>query len=280
VRKQASAAQFSEMKRQLEQQNREISNLREQLARQQTMLQTQKTDQSESTSVPAVSDTSGTETVPDVREEDAQEKSKSVAFHNLCGENIQLSHESRVATRIRGCRRGVVFSRAPLLEGVTTFIEVVASVDGWNGALAIGVTGTDPATIEHLPEKIWTIPDTVLVGYCGRVRSSDEAEEDVSWRSEELKENDLIGITLAPRGMMVLSVNKRVEVELELGPSKPRFLVVDVYGRTVAVRLVEESAPPGPAPNANGSSAPEPPLSPPKIAPPVRLSHWLSDLTS
>jgi hypothetical protein len=285
------------MKRQLDKQSREINNLREQVARQQAMLQ--KGDQSESTSVPAVSDTSGT-SVPE-RDEDAQEKPKtpwSLSFHDLAGENIQLSQENRVATRIRGCRRGAVFSNAPLVEGVTAWIEVVASVDGWNGALAVGVTGTDPSTIDTLPEKIWTVPDTVLVGYCGRVRSSDEAEEDVNWRSEELTDQDLIGITIDQRGMMVLSVNNRVEVELELGSvSKPRFLLVDVYGRTVAVRMLEprpQSPAQRPVPQAIGSSPLElsppkaaplsppkaAPLSPPKVSPPVRLSHWLSDLTS
>jgi hypothetical protein len=274
------------MKRQLELQNREISNLREQVARQQALLL--KADPSESTSVPGGPEsTSGTEAVPDAREEDAQAPA-GFAFHDLAGENIQLAHDGRLATRIRGCRRGAVFSRTPLAEGVTASIEVVASVDGWNGALAIGVTGTDPATLDVLPEKVWTIPDTVLVGYCGRVRSSDEAEEDVSWRSEELAEKDVVSVLIDERGMMVLSVNNRVEVELELGlPNKPRFLVVDVYGRTTAVRMLElgtQGPPRSPAPKASGPNSREefasPPRSPAKSAPPVRLSHWLSDFAS
>jgi hypothetical protein len=228
--------------------------------------------------VPAVSDTSGT-SVPE--QEESQDKPKtpwSFSFHDLAGENIQLSQDNRVATRIRGCRRGAVFSRTPLVENVTAAIEVVSSVDGWNGALAVGVTSTDPTTMEALPEKIWTIPDTVLVGYCGRVRSSDEAEEDVSWRSEELVENDVIGIMIDGRGMMILSVNNRVVVELELGPPKPRFLVVDVYGRTVAVRLLDPITQ-GPAPKAIGQKSEEGPGSPSQRAPNVRLSHWLNDLT-
>lgn len=78
-------------------------------------------------------------------------------FHPVHGTNVQLDHSGTQATRVESFANGVCFSKNPLKPGEIFLIEIEDKELGWCGHLRIGLTATDPMSLEVVPE--YSIPD-------------------------------------------------------------------------------------------------------------------------
>jgi Neuralized len=71
-----------------------------------------------------------------------------ISFHQICGRNVQLSHDRNVATRIPDeyCN-GYVFTHRPVRPGERLVVMVQAVEREYVGGLAFGVTSCDPSRL-------------------------------------------------------------------------------------------------------------------------------------
>ncbi|XP_023285008.1 neuralized-like protein 2 [Seriola lalandi dorsalis] len=78
-------------------------------------------------------------------------------FHPIHGTNVRLDLSGTQATRVESFANGVCFSKNPLQPGEIFLIEIEEKELGWCGHLRVGLTATDPMSLEVVPE--YSIPD-------------------------------------------------------------------------------------------------------------------------
>lgn len=83
-------------------------------------------------------------------------------FHPIHGTNVRLDHSGTQATRVESFANGVCFSKCPLKPGEIFLIEIEDKELGWCGHLRIGLTATDPRSLEVVPE--YSIPNLTDLG--------------------------------------------------------------------------------------------------------------------
>lgn len=83
-------------------------------------------------------------------------------FNPIHGTNVQLDLSATQATRVESFANGVCFSRHPLKPGEIFLIEILDKELGWCGHLRVGLTATDPRSLEVVPE--YSIPDLTDLG--------------------------------------------------------------------------------------------------------------------
>ncbi|XP_044744349.1 neuralized-like protein 2 [Coccinella septempunctata] len=74
---------------------------------------------------------------------------ESKRFHHHHGNNIVLSDENTVAYRVRSFDGASIYSNNPLAPGELFLVEIEETERGWSGHMRIGLTQTDPNTLEH-----------------------------------------------------------------------------------------------------------------------------------
>lgn len=167
------------------------------------------------------------------------------------GQNLALSADGAIATRIRGCRQSVALGCQVLTcgsDGCWFFaLEILETVPGWVSGLGIGVTRTHPTELRNVPDKAWRIPGTVIAGYWGRA-FCEGREYRIPWRADQLCRGDKIACLLTAHGAFAIFVNSKRVVWFDSGfkfqdPSKASFYaVVDVFAAAKSVRWVEDPA--------------------------------------
>ena len=169
----------------------------------------------------------------------ARERSRSkswevppLEWHPVHGDNISLSEGRSVASRREGFCKSVVFTHRPLGLGEKVWIRLVSVSDqGWRGGLRLGVSAVSPShwTNSGLPKYL--CPDMTTKG---RVWARAMPEKYV-------KAGTVIFLSVKPSGQLVWGVNGKEKGVLVSGVdiSSPLWAVVDVYGSTNTVQLID-----------------------------------------
>ena len=183
-------------------------------------------------------------------------------FHQCHGENVMLFEDRTVALRSRGFADALVFSERPLRSGEIFVIDVELKEGGWNGHLRLGLTTFVPSenvipkyslpnlTSSH-PSWIFAVSkrfmfepllDDCPVGAL-RVQIPEAVLKPEKFCRDVTDLGSRLAITYVTVGdtaQMFFITKDVVKICAETIPVRdPLYAVVDVYGKTRQVRLVQ-----------------------------------------
>jgi len=196
------------------------------------------------------------------------------------GSNLTVLEGGRVLKRGKGCRQSVGLGSAPLEKGPDGYffsVKVTGTAAGWVGGLGIGLTQTSEDSLRRVPDKAWRLPNTVIVGYWGRMFALGK-EHHGQWKSESLQVGDVVGLLLHNQGDLLVFVNDEVKlwVPWRGGSGEKYFPLVDVFGCTDGIELIEQGCPPSQPWTPPGSPAEGSPVDSPRSTTPSTLSFLAS----
>ncbi|CAL4128279.1 unnamed protein product, partial [Meganyctiphanes norvegica] len=170
-------------------------------------------------------------------------------FHRVCGRNVKMNNERTVATRAETeYSHGYVFSSRPIRPGERMVVQVLQTEAMYVGALAMGLTATNPAGLEpaDLPEDC----DLLLDRPEYWVVSKDVASSP--------QPGDELAFALTHQGEVTFSRNGAPpQVFMHVDHTLQLWLFLDVYGNTSKLRsLGVTSSNPTPVPQPNVSNSP------------------------
>ncbi|CAH1405102.1 unnamed protein product [Nezara viridula] len=188
-----------------------------------------------------------------------------IRFHQCHGQNIDLFEDRTVALRSRGFADALVFSERPLRPGEIFAVDIESKERGWNGHLRLGLTTFIPSQEAVLPK--YSLPDltnshpswifAVSKRFMFEPLLNDCPEDTPTIPETVLKPKTFVrhvtdnGSRLAIMylnagkfaQMYFISNGDEVKICAERIPSHdPLYAVVDVYGKTRQVRLVQISS--------------------------------------
>jgi len=195
-------------------------------------------------------------------------------FHWCHGNNISLLEDKTVAYRKRSFANALAFSEKPLAPGEVFLIEIEQIENGWNGHMRMGLTQLDPYHIFHCgrPPQ-YALPDLTARGsswvfgiskawnnfhssaFLDTLERGNNASSDCVWnllKTEKDKRKlptdikSRIGIVYLPVNADHAHMHYIINGE-DKGPcvktipykDGPLFVVVDVYGSTKKVRIIQ-----------------------------------------
>lgn len=166
-------------------------------------------------------------------EAEAGDAGKSVVFHEVHGENVQLDKEKKVARRVKSYCKSVVFSSRPIEPGEVVLLHLTECCEDWSGSIRVGFTTHNPVSLKaSLPTSAY--PNLMNVpGNWVKPVDDDHAKQDA-----------YIHFYVTEAGEVLYGSNGKDETELLTGidTSGPLWALIDVYGRTLAVEIFDEGA--------------------------------------
>mmetsp|Transcript_54198 Transcript_54198/g.118773 ORF Transcript_54198/g.118773 Transcript_54198/m.118773 type:complete len:653 (+) Transcript_54198:3-1961(+) len=196
------------------------------------------------------------------------------------GSNLTVLEGGRVLKRGKGCRQSVGLGSAALTKGPDGYffsVKVTGTAAGWVGGLGIGLTQTSEDSLRRVPDKAWRLPNTVIVGYWGRMFALGK-EHHGQWKSESLQVGDVVGLLLHNQGDLLVFVNDEVKmwVPWRGGSGEKYFPLVDVFGCTDGIELIEQGRPPSQPWTPPGSPVEGSPVDSPRSTTPSTMSFMAS----
>lgn len=172
----------------------------------------------------------------------------AITFHPVHGENIQLSANGTVATRVSSFCKGICFSQRPIKINERVTIRFLEMSSLWSGLLRFGFTTRDPATFRsHQSLPKYACPDLTNNGHT-HAKALPEVfaqQGNVLFFYVSSSGNVHYGVNGEEKG--VILTNVRV--------NGPIWAVIDVYGNTVKIEAVAtQLAPPVLNNNRNSTS--------------------------
>lgn len=155
-----------------------------------------------------------------------------VPFHRTRGRNVHLSQDKLIATRVETefCQ-GYVFTARPIRIGEKLIVQVLRTEPMYVGALALGLTSCDPATLQ--PSDLPDDSDLLLDRPEYWVVSKDIASNPVH--------GDEIIFSIAANGEVQISKNDGPPtVIMHVDQSLQLWAFLDVYGSTQSVRVLSQ----------------------------------------
>ncbi|XP_055713783.1 protein neuralized isoform X1 [Phlebotomus papatasi] len=171
-------------------------------------------------------------------------------FHRTKGRNIRLSMDRCIATRMdtEFCQ-GYVFTARPLRIGEILIVQVLRTESMYVGALALGLTSCDPATL--MPTDLPDDSDLLLDRPEYWVVSKDIASTP--------NRGDEITFCVTVKGEVTISKNGGpATVVMHVDQSLELYAFLDVYGSTQSVRVMSlpPPSPPQPLPTTTAVAVP------------------------
>lgn len=157
-----------------------------------------------------------------------------VPFHRTRGRNVQLTNDKLIATRVETefCQ-GYVFTARPIRIGEKLIVQVLRTEPMYVGALALGLTSCDPATLQ--PSDLPDDSDLLLDRPEYWVVSKDIASNPVR--------GDEIIFSITQNGEVQISKNDGpASVIMHVDESLQLWAFLDVYGSTQSVRVLSQMA--------------------------------------
>lgn len=157
-------------------------------------------------------------------------------FHSVCGTNIRLLRDGRVARRRESFCKGLAFSNRPISIDEIVCIRLCEVGTNWSGVmrgktLRFGVTNVDPASFRDIELPKFACPDlTSKGGYWAK-----------SLAERYSIENSILHFFVNETGEMYYGVNG-VHKGLFLSGINvlsPLWIIVDIYGNSIAVEFVD-----------------------------------------
>ncbi|GAB6023292.1 hypothetical protein CHUAL_008101 [Chamberlinius hualienensis] len=154
-----------------------------------------------------------------------------LCFHqSIHGENIRVSKDGSVARRVDSFCKGVAFSNRPVRINEYILLKLVEVSSTWSGVIRFGFTNQDPSTHRNnLPR--YACPDlTNRVGYWAKALPDRMVERDALVFYYVTETGDVhYGINDEEKGVFFSGVDIR----------KPLWALIDIYGNTVALELID-----------------------------------------
>ena len=161
-----------------------------------------------------------------------QLNSPALEWHPVHGDNISLSENNTVATRRDSFCKSIVFSQRPLMIGEKIWIRLLSvSEQGWKGGLRFGVSGVNPNMWSNSSLPKYLCPDMTSRASVWARAMSDKY----------VKMGAVVFFYIRANGDLVWGVNGKEKGVFLSGVdiSRPVWAVVDVYGSTSSVQLVD-----------------------------------------
>ncbi|XP_054534598.1 E3 ubiquitin-protein ligase NEURL3 isoform X1 [Pan troglodytes] len=168
-------------------------------------------------------------------EANAKAPREALRFHaEAKGAQVRLDTRGCIAHRRTTFHDGIVFSQRPVRLGERVALRVLREESGWCGGLRVGFTRLDPACV-----SVPSLPPFVC---------PDLEEQSPTWAAV-LPEGcaltgDVVRFWVDRRGRLFAKVNAGCRLLLREGVpvGAPLWAVMDVYGTTKAIELLDPTA--------------------------------------
>ena len=154
-------------------------------------------------------------------------------FNQVCGENVTLESDGKIARRSESFCKGIVFSNRPVKLGERVCIRLLEISTNWSGVIRFGFTSQDPSGLRDALPK-YACPDlTNKPGYWAKALSERFAEQGIILFYYVTSTGDVhFGINGEEKGVFFGGVDTR----------SPLWALVDVYGNSTAIELLDPLA--------------------------------------
>ncbi|KAL8174035.1 UNVERIFIED_CONTAM: hypothetical protein K2H54_037062 [Gekko kuhli] len=160
-----------------------------------------------------------------------------LAFHpDTKGSQIILDASQYIATRAATFHDGIVFSNRPIKVNEKVTLEILKEDGRWFGGLRLGFTSEHPSLMNSGDLPPHACPDLVRKGKCWASVLPDQY----------VGESTTVSFWVNRKGCVFFSANYESDDYLlleDVPVKKPLWAVMDIYGRTKAVQLVDPSRP-------------------------------------
>ena len=166
-----------------------------------------------------------------------------IRFHERHGSLIKLLNNNRTAERKRPYdefNNGVVMTHRPVRDNELFEIRLDRLVDKWSGSIEVGLTTHNPGQLEFPATMTNLRLGTTMMSGCGILTNGKGTRREYGqFNLDELAEGDRIGMVRKSNGNLHYFING-----LDQGVAASRLPsqtwgVVDLYGMTVKVTLVD-----------------------------------------
>ena len=166
-----------------------------------------------------------------------------IRFHERHGSLIKLLNNNRTAERKRPFdefNNGVVMTHRPIKDNELFEIRLDRLVDKWSGSIEVGLTTHNPAQLDFPATMTNLRAGTTMMSGCGILTNGKGTRREYGqFNLDELAEGDRIGMIRKSNGNLHYFING-----LDQGVAASRLPaqtwgVVDLYGMTVKVTLVD-----------------------------------------
>jgi len=178
---------------------------------------------------------------------------------DLAKDGVQvLRRAPKVGKPVRSIPKAV-FSEEPVRKfagkGQWFELRVEEFLGGESCLMAIGFTGTDPATLAEngtLPARAHAIPKTFLVGYAHSAFWDGERSEAAIFKGIKPFKIFTVGVLATPSGSLEFYVDRKMVLNFDptvrglppIDTEEPLWAVVDACGGLKKATLLTESLPP------------------------------------
>ncbi|XP_069994523.1 protein neuralized [Penaeus vannamei] len=156
-----------------------------------------------------------------------------LTFHPVCGDNVRISNDGKVARRAESFCKGIAFSARPIKVGERVCLRLLEVSTNWSGVIRFGFTSQDPAGLRDALPK-YACPDlTNKPGYWAKALSERFAEQgSILFYYVDSTGDVHFGINGEERGVFFGGVDTRSQL----------WGLFDVYGNSTAVEFVDPLA--------------------------------------
>ncbi|MPC48121.1 protein neuralized-like isoform X1 [Portunus trituberculatus] len=153
-----------------------------------------------------------------------------LTFHPVCGENVRIANDGRVARRTESFCKGIAFSNRPIRIGERVCLRLLEVNSNWSGVIRFGFTSQDPAGLRDALPK-YACPDlTNKPGYWAKALSERFAEQgSILFYYADSSGDVHFGINGEERGVFFSGVDTRSQL----------WGLFDVYGNSTAVEFLD-----------------------------------------
>ncbi|KAK5973987.1 Zinc finger C3HC4 type [Trichostrongylus colubriformis] len=156
-----------------------------------------------------------------------------LGFHAVHGQNVVLQKGGRVARRKESFCKGLAFSNRPVSVNENVCIRLTEVSTSWSGVLRFGVTNVDPETYRTIQVPKFACPDlTSKEGFWAKALPERYSVEGNILHFSITHTGDLYyGVNGVHKGVFLVGINV----------SLPIWIIVDIYGNSVAVEFIDPS---------------------------------------
>ncbi|KAK6766150.1 hypothetical protein RB195_025823 [Necator americanus] len=156
-----------------------------------------------------------------------------LGFHSVHGQNVILQKGGRVARRKESFCKGLAFSNRPVSVNENVCLRLTEVSTSWSGVLRFGVTNVDPETYRNIQVPKFACPDlTSKEGFWAKALPERYSVEGNILHFSITHTGDLYyGVNGVHKGVFLVGINV----------SLPIWIIVDIYGNSVAVEFVDPS---------------------------------------
>ncbi|CAN7987074.1 unnamed protein product [Ixodes hexagonus] len=168
-------------------------------------------------------------------------------FHVRCGALVHLSNNNRTAERRRPAdefNNGVVMTHRALRDDEWFEIRIDELVNKWSGSIELGVTTHNPDTLDFPATMTNMRSGTIMMSGSGILTNGKGSRREYgNYNLDELHEGDRIGVVRKSNGNLHYYINGMDQGMASNSVPQIVYGVVDLYGMTVKVTLLDHSDP-------------------------------------